>query len=42
MVNEEHNTLKILDFNVSKSYKVKSLLTKTGVEEWQSPEMLQK
>ena len=34
--------LKIVDFNVSTSYSQRELLTATGYEEWQSPEMLQR
>lgn len=32
--------IKIVDFNVSKQFSNRTMMTKTGVEEWSAPEML--
>jgi serine/threonine protein kinase len=32
--------LKICDFNVAKNFKSKTMMTKTGLEEWSAPEMV--
>ncbi len=32
--------VKLCDFNVAKKYKEKTMMTKTGLEEWSAPEML--
>ena len=37
LINSDLTKLKIADFNVSKKFIEKDLLTVTGVEEWQSP-----
>lgn len=41
MLTKDHKTLKLLDFNVSKRFSDRPMMTVTGVENWQAPEMLQ-
>jgi serine/threonine protein kinase len=40
MISHDLTKIKIADFNVSKKFENKSMMTKTGVEEWQAPEMI--
>ena len=39
-MNPYFTRVKIADFNVSKKFVDRTLMTVTGVEEWQAPEML--
>lgn len=40
LISKDSKKLKIVDFNVSRKFLNRTMRTKTGVDEWNAPEML--